>query len=75
MNPGEQKKHVGPIVATFIIVLVLIIAALYLFASSMNQQSVPATPRQWQLIQPSTRPKSSSRSPALRRTYNRFRMI
>jgi hypothetical protein len=34
-------KKVGPIIATLVIVLILIIAALYLFASRINQQSVP----------------------------------
>ena len=37
---GEQKK-VGPIIATLIIVLILIIAALYMFASRINQQAIP----------------------------------
>lgn len=40
MNSNGQKK-VGPIVATLVIVLILIIAALYVFASRINQQSVP----------------------------------
>lgn len=40
LNGGERKK-VGPIVATLIIVLVLIVAALYLLASKINQQSTP----------------------------------
>ena len=34
-------KKVGPIVATLVIVLVLIIAALYLFASRVNKEAVP----------------------------------
>ncbi|MCX6715735.1 MAG: hypothetical protein NT077_01805 [Candidatus Taylorbacteria bacterium] len=33
----EKEKKVGPIVATLIIVLVLVIAALYLFASKINE--------------------------------------
>jgi hypothetical protein len=40
MNSNGHKK-VGPIVAILIIVLVLIIAALYLFASRINQQTLP----------------------------------
>ncbi len=41
-NPsGNGEKKVGPIVATLIIVLVLIIAALYLFASKVNQPAIP----------------------------------
>ena len=35
---GEPGKKVGPIIATLIIVLILIIAALYMFASRLNQQ-------------------------------------
>ena len=34
-------KKVGPIIATLVIVLVLIIAALYLFASRINKEPVP----------------------------------
>ncbi len=42
MNPSQNgEKKVGPIVATLIIVLILIIAALYLFASKINQPAVP----------------------------------
>jgi len=36
-----SEKKVGPIVATLIIVLVLIIASLYLFASKVKQSSLP----------------------------------
>ncbi|MGC9605337.1 MAG: hypothetical protein ABSF56_01060 [Minisyncoccia bacterium] len=38
---GNGEKRVGPIIATLIIVLVLIIVALYLFASRINQPAVP----------------------------------
>ena len=38
---NAEHKKVGPIIATLIIVLVLIIAALYLFASRLNQQAIP----------------------------------
>lgn len=38
-NNGHKK--VGPIIATLVIVLILIIAALYVFASRINQQSMP----------------------------------
>jgi cell division protein FtsN len=43
MNENKQggEKKVGPIVATLIIVLILIIAALYLFASKVNQPAIP----------------------------------
>lgn len=37
----QGEKKVGPIVATLIIVLILIIAALYLFASKINQSEAP----------------------------------
>lgn len=37
MAPAESKK-VGPIIAILIIVLILIIGALYLFASRINQE-------------------------------------
>ncbi|HEX7724217.1 MAG TPA: hypothetical protein VF438_00555 [Candidatus Paceibacterota bacterium] len=36
-----SEKKIGPIVATLIIVLVLIIAALYLFASKVKQSAIP----------------------------------
>ncbi len=36
---GEQGKKVGPIVATLVIVLVLIFAALYLFAAKVSQHN------------------------------------
>ena len=39
--PVEHKK-VGPIIAVLIIVLILVIGALYLFASNINQKSVPS---------------------------------
>lgn len=38
----QGEKKVGPIVATLIIVLILIIAALYLFASKINQPETAA---------------------------------
>ncbi|MFA6432561.1 MAG: hypothetical protein WCV82_01975 [Candidatus Paceibacterota bacterium] len=39
-NANGEKK-IGPIVAILIIVLVLIIAALYIFASRINQSETP----------------------------------
>ena len=39
--PVEHKK-VGPIIAILIIVLILVIGALYLLASKVNQQQIPA---------------------------------
>ena len=56
MNPQNQQpsapapmnsmpvphKKVGPIIAILVIVLILIIGALYLFASRINQQQVPS---------------------------------
>ena len=36
---SAPKKHVGPIIASLIIVLVLIIAALYVFASRISLQN------------------------------------
>jgi len=39
--PTNGEKKVGPIIATLIIVLVLIIAALYIFASKISQPSMP----------------------------------
>lgn len=38
---GNGHKKVGPIIATLVIVLVLIIAALYIFAARLNQQAIP----------------------------------
>lgn len=38
--PMEHKK-IGPIIAILVIVLILIIGALYLFASRINQQQAP----------------------------------
>ena len=41
-GPGKNgEKKVGPIIATLVIVLILIIAALYLFASRINQPAIP----------------------------------
>lgn len=43
MQAGATPEHkkVGPIIAVLVIVLVLIIGALYLFASRINQEQVP----------------------------------
>ncbi len=38
---GNGQKKVGPIIAILVIVLILIVAALYLFASRISQQSAP----------------------------------
>jgi len=38
---GNGEKKVGPIVASLIIVLVLVIAALYLFASRVKEPVIP----------------------------------
>ena len=40
-SDSKGHKKVGPIIAALVITLVLIIAALYIFASSLNQQAVP----------------------------------
>ena len=39
-SQAEQKK-IGPIISTLIIVLILIMAALYIFASQVTQQTLP----------------------------------
>ena len=39
---SENKKNIGPIIATLVIVLILIIGALYIFASHISQQTLPA---------------------------------
>ncbi|MEK7641812.1 MAG: hypothetical protein AAB365_02350 [Patescibacteria group bacterium] len=36
--PSPESKKIGPIVAVLVIVLILIIGALYIFASRMNTQ-------------------------------------
>lgn len=38
-QPNGEHKKVGPIIATLVIVLILIIAALYLFASKVSQRA------------------------------------
>ena len=38
----NNHKKVGPIISTLVIVLVLIIAALYIFASRLNEQTLPS---------------------------------
>ena len=38
----EHKKNVGPIIVTLVIVLILIIGSLYIFASRMSTQTLPA---------------------------------
>ncbi len=40
-NIAPEHKKVGPIIAVLIIILVLIIGALYLFASRINEEQVP----------------------------------
>lgn len=39
----NNHKKIGPIVTTLVIVLLLIIAGIYIFASKVNQQIVPAS--------------------------------
>ena len=41
-TPEQAHKNVGPIIATLVIILVLIIGALYIFASRINQQAIPS---------------------------------
>ena len=41
-NTSAQHKNVGPIIATLVIVLILIIGALYIFASRVSQQTLPS---------------------------------
>lgn len=38
---GGNHRKVGPVVATLVVVLMLIIAALYLFAARVNKEPVP----------------------------------
>lgn len=40
-SPAPEHKKVGPIIAVLIIVLVLVIGALYLFASRINEEQAP----------------------------------
>ena len=37
-----ESKNIGPIISTLVIVLILIMAALYIFASHISQQTLPA---------------------------------
>lgn len=37
----NERKQVGPIIVTLVVVLVLIIAGLYIFASQLNREPVP----------------------------------
>ncbi len=63
MGAPKKERKVGPIVATLIIVLIVIVAALYLFASKINQSSDTAsTPRaaQTQATQVNTQEDISS---------------
>ena len=41
VSTAPEHKKVGPIIAILIIVLVLIVGALYLFASRINQEQAP----------------------------------
>ena len=45
---ASEHKKVGPIISILVIVLILIIGALYLFASKINQQSNPTGANQAQ---------------------------
>lgn len=42
---NHEHKKVGPIIATLVIVIVLVVAALYIFGSKLNKQS-PIVPEQ-----------------------------
>lgn len=42
VSSNPEHKKVGPIIATLIIVLILIIGALYLFASKISQNTLPS---------------------------------
>ena len=37
-----ESKNIGPIISTLVIVLILIMSALYIFASRISQQTLPA---------------------------------
>ncbi|GEM_PF-497665 len=41
LGSGNSHKKVGPIVATLVVILVIIIAAIYIFASKVNKQPLP----------------------------------
>ncbi len=42
MDPAKQPKKVGPIIAVFLVIVILVIAAIYLFASKSNKdQNLP----------------------------------
>ena len=41
LDTKKAEKKVGPIIATLVIVLILLIAALYLFASRITQPIIP----------------------------------
>jgi len=64
---GNGHKKVGPIIATLVIVLILIISALYLFASRLNEQAVPTddTTADTSTEEIATTSSSVQRSPAL----------
>jgi len=38
---NKEQKNVGPIISTLVIVLILIMATLYIFASHISQQTLP----------------------------------
>lgn len=40
---SDHSKKLGPIMATFVIVIILVAAGLYIFASQMNKQQPPTT--------------------------------
>lgn len=44
MNPQTQNKK-GPMIATLVVVLVLVIAALYLFASVSSKETLQSEPQ------------------------------
>lgn len=39
MDKKNQHKKVGPIIASMIIIVILVVAAIYVFASRINQQA------------------------------------
>lgn len=67
--PGEHKK-IGPIVATLVIVLVLVVAAIYIFASKVNKDAVVSTPDVTQSTAQDTSAPAEDMTPAVKTVTN-----
>ncbi len=70
--PGGNSKKIGPIIAILIIVVILVIAAIYLFAGRINKTPAPTsdTAMQNSLIQSNSQDQAAAQSSVQTTTNN-----